>query len=85
MFFKIGVLKSFAIFTGKHQFLESPLEFSYEYCGIFKNTFFYRTPPAAASEVLSFYLPCRHFADGFVNLNTSRKTPLISSPSSKGL
>ena len=27
--------------------------FSCEYCEIFKNTFFYRTPPVAASETLS--------------------------------
>ena len=63
MLFKIGILKNFAIFTGKHLcwsfFLiklqafrpekETPTQvFSCEYCEIFKNTFFYRTPPVAA-------------------------------------
>ena len=67
MFFKIGVLKNFAIFTRKHlccsRFVikwkafrsatllkETPRQvFSYEYCEIFKNRFFYRTPLVAAS------------------------------------
>ena len=62
MFFKIGVFMNFSIFTGKHLcwslFLiklqafkkETPAQvFSCEYCEIFKNTFFNRTPPVAAS------------------------------------
>ena len=55
MFFKIGIIKNFIIFTGRHlcwspscQQLyskESPTEvFFSEYCGIFKNSYFYRTP-----------------------------------------
>ena len=54
MFFKEGVLKNFAILTGKHLCLsllhrETPTQvFSCEDCGIFKNTFFQRTPPVAA-------------------------------------
>ena len=44
MFFKIGVLKNFSIFTWKQVF-------SCKYCGIFKNTFFNRIPPVAASDV----------------------------------
>ena len=64
MFFKIGVLKYFAIFTGKHRcwslllvklhaynFIkkETPTQvFSYEYCKLFKNSFFYRTPPGVS-------------------------------------
>ena len=43
MFFKIGVSKNFAIFTGKQVF-------SCEYCEILKIAFFYRTSPMAASE-----------------------------------
>ena len=66
MFFEIGVLRNFAIFTGKHQcwslFLRklqtlrpygpqlylketSTQLFSCEYCKIFTNSVFYRTPP----------------------------------------
>ena len=64
MFFKISVLKNFAIFTGKHlcwdlfsmkacNFIqkETPTQvFSCEYCEILKNNFFYMTPPVAAFE-----------------------------------
>ena len=65
MFFKIGVLKNFANFIGKHQcwsifliklqvwtLLKRDFRqlFSCEISDIFKNTFFYRTPPVAASE-----------------------------------
>ena len=70
MFFKIGVLKNFAIFSGKHlcwsPFLinkpeglqryqkETPTQVcSCEYCEIFKNSFFYRTPLVAASVQVS--------------------------------
>ena len=64
MFFIISVLKNLAIFIGKHLcwnlFLtklrtdllkrKTPTQvFSYEYCEIFKNSFFYRTSPVAAS------------------------------------
>ena len=66
MFFRMGVLKSFANFIRKHQrwiiFTIKKLQawtllkrdstqvFSCEICDIFKNTFFYRTLPVAASE-----------------------------------
>ena len=40
MFFKIGVLKSFAIFTGKKPKHTPTQLFSCEYCKIFKNSFF---------------------------------------------
>ena len=64
VFCKKGVLKNFTKFTGKHLcwslffknlfFLKKRLrEFSCEFCEIFKNTFFYRTPPVAASETPS--------------------------------
>ena len=66
-FFRVGVLKIFSNFTGKHlcwTFLflklqtwglqlyqiETPIQvFSCKICKIFKNIFFYRTPPVAAS------------------------------------
>ena len=75
MFFKIGVLKTSAIFTGKTPDLESlfskvaglkacnfvkdnPTQvFSCEYCKIFKNTFFYKTPSVAAFAFTSHSLP----------------------------
>ena len=75
MFFRIGVLKNFAIFTGKHLcrslFLiklqcwrpatllkrDSTQVFSCEYCKIFKNTFFYRTP-LVATFFLSYCFSC---------------------------
>ena len=63
VFFKIGVLKNFANFTGKHlcwslllielqawRSKETPTQvFSCKICDIFKSTFFYRTPSVAAS------------------------------------
>ena len=66
MFFKAVVLKSYAIFRGKHlrwnHFLikfqlfrpaalkVTPMKVLYcEYCKIFKNNFFHRTLPVAAS------------------------------------
>ena len=64
MFLKIGVLKSFENFTGKYLywslFLINLMEFYLkkistqvffcEICDSFKNTFFYKTTPVAASE-----------------------------------
>ena len=60
MFFKIGVLKNFANFTGKHLYRSLFLTkfatkiltqvLSYEICKILKKHFFYRTPLIAASE-----------------------------------
>ena len=78
MFFKIVVLKNFAIFTGKHLcwslFLhckacnvikkETPKQvLSCEYCEVFKNSFFYRTPPVAPSKIRQFctLYPCYAF------------------------
>ena len=63
VFFKIGVLKNFANFTGEHlcwglfltkfftDFIKNtPTQvFSCEICKIYKNTIYYRTPPVAAS------------------------------------
>ena len=58
MFFKIGVLRNFAIFKRETSKGETPTqEFLCEYCEFFKNTsffiehtsFFYRTHPVAAS------------------------------------
>ena len=56
MLFKIGALKNFATFTGKHlcwslflitQVTLTQLFFS-KYCEIFSNSFFHGTPPVAA-------------------------------------
>ena len=51
MFFKIGVLKNFAIFAGK-QMLESL--FNKVHSKIFKNILFYRTPTVAASGFMNY-------------------------------
>ena len=47
--FKIGALKNFADFTGKHPCWTPKQVFSCEIFEILENTFFYRTPPVAAS------------------------------------
>ena len=59
MLFTIGVLKNFAILTGKHLCwslfllkLQAIQVFSWECCEIFTNSFFYRTPLVAAFEYL---------------------------------
>ena len=70
MFFKIGVLKHFANFIGKHLcwslFLiklqaSVPAAFSGEIGEIFNNTFFYRTPPVAVSGILEAVQECYSF------------------------
>ena len=58
IFFKTGVIRNFAMFTGKSYSLQlyfnlAPKEsstkvFSCEYCEFFMNNFFYRTHPVAA-------------------------------------
>ena len=57
MFFKIGILKKSANFTGKHLYwslffhkVADPSLVSCEICENFKNNFFYRTRPMAASH-----------------------------------
>ena len=63
LFCKKGVLRNFAKFTGKHlpqacEFIkkESLAQvFFCEICEIYKNTFFYRTPPVAAWWGLQLY------------------------------
>ena len=65
VFFRKGVLRNFAKFAGKHQcqslFFNKvagvrPLAqvFSCEFCEISKNTFSYRTPPVAASDMSTY-------------------------------
>ena len=49
MFFKIGVLKIFAKFIGKYLYQSLAYVFSFEFCKIFQNTFFYKTPPVVGS------------------------------------
>ena len=60
LFFKMGVLKHLAIFTGKHLRWNlllineaSTQVFSCEYCEIFKSSFLYRTTLVAASGDVS--------------------------------
>ena len=60
MFFKIGSLKNFTIFTGIHLYWGLFLTYFFEkrlltgvscgYCKILKTSFLYRTPPVAASD-----------------------------------
>ena len=51
MFFKIGVLKKFPLAGLQLYLKQTPTQvFSYDICELFKNTFFYRTSPVAASE-----------------------------------
>ena len=56
MFFRIGVLKKFAIFRGKRMFWGLILikfqacNFPANIAKIFKKCFFYKTPPVAASH-----------------------------------
>ena len=58
VFCKEGVLENFAKFTGKHlcqslwPFFTLARVFSYEFCEIFKNTYFNRTNLVAASETI---------------------------------
>ena len=55
VFFKIDALKNLANFKGKHvlEYLFNKVaDPFYEICEIFKNTFFYITPPMAASTFL---------------------------------
>ena len=70
IFFKIDVLKNFAIFIGKYLLNVGQIVglqqlylkvtptnvFSCEYCEIFKNSFFYRTPLVAASGIIKSLL-----------------------------
>ena len=78
IFFKIGALNKFAIFTGKHLcwslFLikketllkETPTQvFSCEYGEIFKISFFFRTPLVTASQQPAFCMILPHFAQYF--------------------
>ena len=57
VFWKKGILKIFTEFSGKHLcqsiFIKKEAlaqVFSYEFCEIFENIYFYKTPPLAASE-----------------------------------
>ena len=55
MFYEKGVLKNFAEFKEKHLCRNLKIEtsmqvFSGEFCEIFKNTYFYRTPSVVTSS-----------------------------------
>ena len=63
MFFKIGVLKNLAIFTGKHlkacNFIKKRLQhkrFPVNIGKFLRATFFNRAPPVAASADVLFYI-----------------------------
>ena len=69
VFYKTDILKNFAKFTGKHLcqslFSRSVTSlkketvaqlFSCEFCEIFKNSFFYKTPPVAASVIRPHFI-----------------------------
>ena len=93
MFFKISVLKNFAIFTGKHLcwglFLTkwqawrdaiywketSTQVLSCEYCEIFKNSFFHRTPLVAAFVLRNYLWWCNLFLAILPKIDFIRKTP----------
>ena len=74
LFFKVGVLKNFAVFTGKHLrwslFLKMFQAFTFttptlvifsKDCEIFKNSFLYRTPLAGASVPFFFFIRLAFF------------------------
>ena len=83
---KKGVLRNFAKFTGKHLcqslffnkvagfFKKETLiqVFSCEFCEIFKNNFFYRTPLVAASrkECFRFYVSVTWVQSSLVSLKS---------------
>ena len=80
VFFKTGVLKTFAIFTGKHLC---------EYCESFKNGFFYRTCPVAAPACICFvftslhsvYVICLTFlVDQFPKVTHAQSADFIETP-----
>ena len=50
VFWKKSILRNFAKFTGKHLCQSLDKDISNEFDDIFKNTFFDRTPPVAASS-----------------------------------
>ena len=53
MFFKIGDLENFSVLTGKYLCWSlAGQQLSCEYCNFLKNSFFRRTPPVTASEIL---------------------------------
>ena len=97
MFFKIGVIRNFALFTGKHvleslfnkvaglaacNFISISFQkrlqhwyFSCEYCKIFKNNFYYRTPLVAAfvsliKQQLFIYLFINHYFSSNTTFST---------------
>ena len=80
MFFEMGVLKKFRNTQRKTPVLDSAfnkvsgLQLSREYCEIFKNTFFHKTPLVAASvfskyeEYLIYFNVLRTFSEAVVRI-----------------
>ena len=67
MFFKIGVLKNFAIFKGKHVWWiylkENRTQVVFcEYCKIFKNTYFEEHPRTADFVPINIELVIKYWA-----------------------
>ena len=101
MFFKVGVLKSYAIFTGKHlrwghfwtkfqSFRPTTLKvtltkvFFCEYCKIFKNSFFHRTPPVAASVNCKRRSLFQDMTSLFLSINSGWLTVFVRSKVTRG-
>ena len=58
IFFKRGVLKNFANFTGKHACIKKRSQHRYfpvKFAKFWRTIFFFRTPPAATSETKHMY------------------------------
>ena len=80
MFFKVGGLNNFAIFKRKHESLFNKvagLQLSCEYCKNFKNSFFHKTPPVAASEKFKNF-PGNISDGGVIDFNVLLKLVNIS-------
>ena len=84
MFWKKGILRDFAKFTGKHLcqglFLDKDIltqMFFVEFCEIYKNIFLHRTPPVAA-RVISIYLLCYYWQCCYKEKDPRKRGPLVS-------
>ena len=80
IFFKIGVLKNFTTFTGKHLccsllLLKKPPTqvLSCEYCEFFIKKLFYRTPPLAAFVYWNCWLTAKSLFLNFFSRKSFRK------------
>ena len=82
VFYRKGVLRNFAKYTGKYRpeacnFIKKETlaqVFSSEFCEISKNTFFYRTPPMVAFDFLGNWLTAFSQKSAVLNLSPCHKT-----------